>query len=51
MTEPSVDTPHLQTHNSDSPPILKSWERLYLFVLGELALLIISFYAFSKFFR
>ena len=34
-----------------SPPILKSWSRLYGVVLGELALLIILFYVFSQYYR
>ena len=33
------------------PPILKSWSRVYSFVLGELALLIVLFYVISRFYR
>ncbi len=36
---------------SNSPPILKSWARLYSFVLGELVLLIVLFYMFSRFYQ
>ncbi len=37
--------------DSGSPPILRSWTRIYLFVLGELLLLIVLFYAFSRFYQ
>jgi hypothetical protein len=35
----------------ESPPILTSWRRLYAVVLGELAVLIILFYLFTKVFE
>ena len=49
----------LKTQNSkppeagpdSSPPFLKSWRRLYAVVLGELAILIILFYLFTKAFE
>jgi hypothetical protein len=37
--------------NSERPPLFRSWNRLYGFVLGELVLLIVLFYAFSKIFQ
>ncbi len=37
--------------DSVSPPVLKSWARLYGVVLGELALLIILFHLFSQYYR
>jgi hypothetical protein len=39
------------TVNSERPPLFRSWNRLYGFVLGELVLLIVLFYAFSKLFQ
>ena len=36
--------------DSDSPPILKTWSRLYSLLLTELVLLIILFYLFMKIF-
>jgi hypothetical protein len=41
----------LETHDPDSPPLLKSWWSLYAFVLSELAILILLFYVFSKFYQ
>jgi hypothetical protein len=40
-------------HGEDTglPPVMKSWSRIYGMVLGELALLIILFYAFSQYYR
>jgi hypothetical protein len=40
-------------HGKDSgpPPVMKSWSRIYVLVLGELALLIILFYAFSQYYQ
>ncbi len=37
--------------NSERPPLFRSWNRLYGFVLGELVLLIVLFYAFSRLFQ
>jgi hypothetical protein len=34
--------------SEERPPVFKSWNYLYLLVLGNLALLIILFYAFSR---
>lgn len=32
----------------DKPPFLGSWNKIYLFVLGELVILILFFYLFAK---
>jgi len=32
----------------DKPPFLGSWNKIYLFVLGELVVLILLFYLFAK---
>ncbi len=47
------DTERRQTEGeeSNSPPILRTWPRLYAFVLGELALLILLFHLFSLVYR
>jgi len=37
--------------DSEHPPFLKSWSRLYGLVLVELAILIVLFYAFMKAFE
>lgn len=37
-----------EEHMHEKPPIGGSWGLLYTFVLGELALLIVLFYFFSK---
>lgn len=37
--------------SEERPPVFKSWNHLYLLVLGNLALLILLFYAFSRAFR
>ncbi len=34
----------------EPPPFLKTWPRVYAFVLVYLALLIVAFYIFSRFF-
>ncbi len=34
----------------DRPPVLKSWRRVYAFVLANLVLLIILFYSLSRIF-
>lgn len=34
----------------DRPPILGSWNKLYIFVLGNLAFLIILFYFFTRYY-
>ena len=31
----------------EGPPVLKTWGRVYAFILCELALLILAFYAFT----
>lgn len=36
---------------SDLPPFLKSWGQIYTIVVGELALLVLLFYLFSRAFR
>ncbi len=42
MTEP--------TDKEDSPPILGSWTKIYLLVLGNLAFLILLLYLFTNYF-
>ncbi len=32
----------------DKPPLLGSWNKIYLFVFGELLILILLFYLFTK---
>jgi hypothetical protein len=32
----------------DKPPFLGSWNKIYLFVFGELVILILLFYLFTK---
>jgi hypothetical protein len=34
----------------DKPPFLGSWNKIYLFVFGELIILIVLFYFFTKVF-
>jgi hypothetical protein len=34
----------------DKPPFLGSWNKIYLFVFGELVILILLFYLFTKVF-
>ena len=41
----------LGANDSDYPPVLKSWRNLYVFVFSELAILILLFYAFSRFYQ
>lgn len=36
------------TSLSDLPPFLRSWRRIYSIVVGELALLVLLFYLFSR---
>lgn len=36
------------TPDPDQPPFLKSWTRVYIFVLSFLAFLVILFYVFMK---
>ncbi len=38
-------------HEEESPPIMKSWNRLYLFLIVQTAALILVFYLFTRFFR
>lgn len=37
--------------DEEKPPLLKSWNKLYFFVLAQTAFLIIIFYLFTRFFR
>jgi hypothetical protein len=48
---PEIPGQDSKVGDSSSPPILKSWARLYSFVLGELVLLIVLFYMFSRFYQ
>jgi len=36
---------------SGLPSFIKSWKQLYMIVIGELALLILLFYLFTKYFE
>ena len=47
MVDPETDEPIV---NNDPPPVLKSWNRLYLIVLLFLAVDVILFYLFTLFF-
>lgn len=35
----------------EKPPVFKSWNKLYIFVLAQTAILILFFYIFTRFFR
>ena len=48
MTEETVKK---QVNGEEPPPIMKSWNRLYLFLLVQTAALIVVFYLFTRFFR
>jgi hypothetical protein len=39
-----------EAYDSEPPPILGSWPKLYFFVLVWLAFLILLFYAFTQYF-
>jgi hypothetical protein len=39
-----------ETYDSEPPPILRTWRNVYIFVLGWLALLIVLFYLFTRYF-
>jgi hypothetical protein len=39
-----------ETYDSEPPPILGTWPKVYLFVIGWLALLIVLFYWFTQYF-
>ena len=41
----------LEDENQELPSLFKSWNQMYGFVLGELALLIVLFYWFTKSFE
>jgi hypothetical protein len=45
-------TPHKTPHpiEDEPPPLLGTWRRIYLLVLGYLALLILAFYIFTRVF-
>ena len=48
MVDPQTNKPIV---NNDPPPLLKSWNRLYLIVILSLAANIILFYLFTVFFN
>jgi len=48
MTDPNNKK---ETNGEESPPIMKSWNKLYLFLLVQTAALIVVFYLFTRFFR
>ena len=39
------------TNEEEPPPIMKSWNKLYLFLVVQTAALILVFYLFTRFFR
>jgi hypothetical protein len=39
-----------KSDSQDRPPILGTWKKLYLFVFGQLVVLIILFYLFTKYY-
>ncbi|MDP2884064.1 MAG: hypothetical protein Q8P51_03485 [Ignavibacteria bacterium] len=49
LTTPNSKPPEVEPDSS--PPFLRSWRRLYAVVLGELVVLIILFYLFTKAFE
>ena len=48
MTDKSNPT---QNNEDEKPPLFKSWKKLYIFVLVQLAALILLFYMFTKAFE
>jgi hypothetical protein len=40
----------IETYDSQPPPILHSWRNIYIVVIAWLALLIVVFYAFTRYF-
>jgi hypothetical protein len=38
-------------NEEEPPPIMKSWNKLYLFLLVQTAALVVVFYLFTRFFR
>lgn len=44
-------TPVHDPHEGGPPPIGRTWNRLYAVVLGELALLVVLFYWFTRVFE
>jgi hypothetical protein len=40
-----------QNNEDEKPPFFKSWKKLYIFVLVQLAALILLFYIFTKAFE
>ncbi|MCL6507155.1 MAG: hypothetical protein K6T59_09020 [Bryobacteraceae bacterium] len=46
MSRPDPERPQLESE--EKPPLLGTWRRVYLAVLGWLAALIVLFYLFSK---
>jgi hypothetical protein len=39
-----------EAYDSEPPPVLGSWRNVYIFVLAWLALLIVLFYYFTRYF-
>lgn len=48
MTEPNNK---MNKNGEEPPPIMKSWNKLYLFLIVQTAALIAVFYLFTRFFR
>lgn len=40
-----------EDENKGLPSLFKNWTQMYIFVLGELAFLVVIFYFFTKFFE
>ncbi len=38
-------------NNSDKPPLFKTWNRLYAFIISQWALLVLLFYLITKYFQ
>ncbi len=46
-----IDELNPDNDGEEKPPVLKSWNKLYLFVIAQTALLILIFYLFTRFFE
>jgi hypothetical protein len=48
MNKPAEPNP--DTNPQDKPPIFNSWRNMYIFVFGQLIVLIVFLYLFTKYF-
>ena len=39
------------SEEDEKPPILKSWNKLYVFVIAQTVILIVMFYLFTRYFE